>query len=77
MKAKDERSLPGTFLRRPVLLKKRGSGVVLQSRTKEEVEVFGLGVVAWLPWGQNTQPSSRLLENQDFTGAGRMNLGRC
>jgi len=27
-------------------------------------------------WGQNTQPTSKLLENPEFTRAGRMNLGR-
>ena len=28
------------------------------------------------PWGQNTQPTSKLLENPEFTRASRMNLGR-
>ena len=27
-------------------------------------------------WSQNTQPTSKLLENQEFTRASRMNLGR-
>ena len=31
----------------------------------------------WLgtPWGQNTEPTSKLLENSEFARASRMNLG--
>ena len=29
-----------------------------------------------IAWGQNTQPTSKPLENQEFTRAGRMSLGR-